>query len=44
MVDLHEALQSAKMFSQTSFDSESFEYFKIRGDLEEVEIIKSIPN
>jgi hypothetical protein len=31
-------------FSQTSFDSESFEYFKIRGDLEEDVIRKSVPN
>jgi hypothetical protein len=31
-------------FSQTSFDSESFEYFKIHGDLEEDVIRKSVPN
>jgi hypothetical protein len=30
--------------NQTNFDSESFEYFKIRGDLEKVAIIKSVPN
>jgi hypothetical protein len=30
--------------SQTSFDSESFDYFTIRGDLEEVAIMKSVPN
>jgi hypothetical protein len=29
---------------QASFDSESFEYFKIRGDLEEDVIRKSVPN
>jgi hypothetical protein len=29
---------------QNSFDLESFEYFKIRGYLEEVAIIKSVPN
>jgi hypothetical protein len=31
-------------FNQTSFDSESFGYFKICRDLEEVAIIKSVPN
>jgi hypothetical protein len=30
--------------SQTSFDSESFEYFKIHGDLEDFAIMKSVPN
>jgi hypothetical protein len=29
---------------QTNFDSESFEYFKIGGDLREVSMMKSVPN
>jgi hypothetical protein len=29
---------------QINFDSKSFEYFKISGDLGEVSIMKSVPN
>jgi hypothetical protein len=31
-------------FGQTNFDSESLKYFKIREDLEEMSILKSVPN
>jgi hypothetical protein len=45
LVDLKKELQSAYMSTnQTNFDSESFGYFKIRGDLAEVSIMKTVPN
>jgi beta-xylosidase len=47
LVNLEKGLQLAYMStnqSNQSLDSESFEYFKIRGDLEEVAIMKSVQN
>jgi hypothetical protein len=39
-----EEIQFGTQSTQTRFDLESLEYFKICGDLEEVAIMKSVPN